>query len=193
MDSNLFNLQRKITQYQEILKNTETYREVWKKSLKDYIHSNLSSISEKCNLNATIEGRTDLENLEAIVLSLGNVKSGVSQQVGDNFRRELVKHNGSLVYQQLFNGKVLVLINQPYLENYGRPQPPKTIGIYRPEEMNEHFFIRHLEAFIQEVMQWEDFDDENQDPRQGNQHIGFRLNFEKNQDEKKDGSVPLVP
>ena len=29
--------------------------------------------------------------------------------------RDLIKQNGSLVYQQLFNGKILVLINYPYI------------------------------------------------------------------------------
>ncbi|NJN35339.1 MAG: hypothetical protein HC817_14875 [Saprospiraceae bacterium] len=92
-------------------------------------------------------------------------------------KRDLVKHNGSLVYQQLFNGKILVLINLPFIEKYGQPQQPRSIAIYRPEELKEPFILRHVEALISDVTNWEDYDDDapTQDP---NQRIGFKLNFE---------------
>ncbi|MEO1438261.1 MAG: hypothetical protein AAFV80_22155, partial [Bacteroidota bacterium] len=116
----------------------------------------------------------DLENLEAVVLSLGDIKSGMSKKVNNSISRDLIKHNGSLIYQQLFNGKVIVLINYPAIENYGQPRPPKTIGIYRPEEIQPPFFIRHLEEFMREVTNWEDYDDD-----EPHKKIGFNLNFEK--------------
>ena len=106
---------------------------------------------------------------------MGSVKSGLGEPVGDGLHRDLIKQNGSLVYQQLFNGKILVLINYPYIEKYGQPQPPKTIAIYRPEELKEPYFIRHLETFITEIINWEDYDDDRPDE---NQRIGFKMNFE---------------
>jgi hypothetical protein len=84
----------------------------------------------------------------------------------------MIKHNGSLVYQQLFNGKIIVIIQYPFIENYGEPRPPKTVAIYRPEELSEPFLIRHLEEFIQEITDWEDFDDD-----EPNKKIGFSMNF----------------
>ena len=72
----------------------------------------------------------------------------------------------------LFNGKIIVLINYPFIENYGQPQPPKTIAIYRPEELKEPYFIRHMEEFLQEITKWEDYDDDEPTKR-----IGFQLNF----------------
>jgi len=123
-------------------------------------------------LEGEVEVRSDLENLEAIVLSLGTVQSGMFQRVNENIKRDLIKHNGSLVYQQLFNGKVLVLIQYPFIESYGDPRPPKTVGIYRPEELKEPFFARHIEELMQEVTLWEDYDDD-----EPHQRIGFQLNF----------------
>jgi len=84
---------------------------------------------------------------------------------------------------QLFNGKVIVIINYPFIEGYGQPQPPKTVAIYRPEELKEPFFVRHLEEFITEVYNWEDYDDDEKPGAERNQKIGFKLNFEK--DKKK--------
>ncbi|MEZ4950565.1 MAG: hypothetical protein R2879_09595 [Saprospiraceae bacterium] len=175
MNNELINLDRKVKQYKEVLNNTHEYRKIWHESLKDKITNTLKGVSEEVGLDAEFECRNDLENLEAIVMSLGNVRSGMSQEVASNIRRDLIKHNGSLIYQQLFNGKILVLINYPFIENYGQPQPPKTIAIYRPEELKDPYFVRHIETFMQEVMMWEDYDDDIEEP---NQRIGFKLNFQ---------------
>lgn len=169
------NFQRKVTHYQEVLENTKAYRTVWHKSLKKDIMTLLQKSAELAKLACTIEERSEIRNLEAVALSLGSVKSGLGEPVGDGLHRDLIKQNGSLVYQQLFNGKILVLINYPYIEKYGQPQPPKTIAIYRPEELKEPYFIRHLETFITEIINWEDYDDDRPDE---NQRIGFKMNFE---------------
>ena len=172
MDSQIFNLQRKVAQYKEVLKNTQSYRQVWKDELKDFIIQNLKNLTSTCELEAEIEVRSELQNLEAIVLSLGTVKSGMYQVVSEGIQRHMIKHNGSIIYQQLFNGKIIVLFNYPYIENYGQPRQPKTVAIYRPEELKEPFFIRHLGEFLTEITNWEDYDDD-----EPNKRIGFQLNF----------------
>ncbi len=91
------------------------------------------------------------------------------QKVNEHINRDLIKFNGALIYQQLFNGKIVVVINYPQIEDYSQPKPPKTIAIYRPEELKEPFLIRHLEEFVQEITNWEDYDDD--EPMQ---RIGFQ-------------------
>ena len=172
MDLDLINLKRKVDQYKTIIANTRQYRQTWTDSLKDQIVNTLQAMIDGTELGATIEIRSDLENLEAIVLSLGEVKSGMYQKVTDDIKRHMIKHNGSLIYQQLFNGKVIVLINYPSIEGYGQPRPPKNVAIYRPEEIKEPYLIRHMEEFIKEVTNWEDYDDD--EPAQ---RIGYQMNF----------------
>jgi hypothetical protein len=170
------NLRRKVVRYKEILDNTRRYREVWHKELKQRISDSLKGLAEAGGLPAEVEVRSDIRNLEAITLSLGSVESGLGEPVGGGLHRDLIKHKGSLVYQQLFNGKILVLVNFPFIEKYGQPQPPKTIAIYRPEELKEAYFLRHVETFVSDMTAWEDYDDDVvPDP---NQRIGFKLNFE---------------
>ena len=171
---NYTNLKRKVADYQQVLANTQAYRQAWDDQLEQTIQAELQTLLTESGLEATVETREQIVNLAAVTLSLGNVRSGMSQEVVDGVQRELIKHNGSLVYQQLFNGKVIVLIQYPFIENYGQPQPPKTIAIYRPEELRAPFFQRHLEELLAEVTKWEDYDDE-----EPNQKIGFKLNFEK--------------
>ena len=170
----LFNLKKKVDRYKEIVKNTRDYRDAWKTGLKDEIIQKLLNSIEQTGLEAEVEVRADMENLEAVVLNLGEVKSGMYTKVNEDIKRHMIKHNGALIYQQLFNGKIIVLIQYPYIESYGQPRQPKTIAIYRPEELQEPYMIRHLEQFLSEITTWEDFDDD-----EPNNRIGFDLNFNK--------------
>lgn len=172
MNQDMNNLKKRVDQYKNIVSNTRAYRQVWIDSLKDRIVKSLEQMVQETGLEATIEIRSDLENLEAIVLSLGSVKSGMYQVVSNDIKRHMIKHNGSLIYQQLFNGKVIVLINYPSIEGYGQPRPPKNVAIYRPEEMQDPYLVRHMEEFIKEVTIWEDYDDD-----EPTQRIGFQMNF----------------
>jgi len=184
MDTQLFNLKRKVQQYQEVLQTTESYRQLWREQIRDYLRQELERLIGETGLPAKVEVRSEMENLEAIVLSLGDSKSGMYQKVGEDLRRDLIKHNGALVYQQLFNGKIIVLVNYPFIENYGKPRPPKTIAIYRPEELKEPYLLRHLEEFLQEITNWEDFDDD-----EPNKRIGFKFNFDS---KPEDGDAPTA-
>ncbi len=175
-EEDYFNFQRKVEHYKDVLKNTEVYRKFWRENLKPALMEHLQRVATLAQLPCTVEERSEIINLEAIVLSLGHSQSGLGEPIGEGMRRDLIKHNGSLVYQQLFNGKIMVLINYPYIERYGQPQPPKTLAIYRPEEIKEPYVVRHLETFMSEITYWEDYDDDRPDE---NQRIGFKFNFER--------------
>jgi len=98
MNPDYINLNKKVKNYHEVLKNTRAYRTIWDESLKDFIIKQLETISKEVNLEIKIETKSELENLEAIVLSLGDVKSGMYKKVNDSVKRHLIKHNGSLIY-----------------------------------------------------------------------------------------------
>lgn len=171
----LQSLAKRTAQYREILANTESYRKIWKENLKATIQTVLLEMNDVVGLGGEIELHDRMDNLEAIQFTLGTTMSGMKEEVAKNVHRSLIKHNGSLVYQQLFNGKIMVVINYPYIEGYGQPAPPKTVAIYRPEELKLPYLIRHMEEFVQELSKWEDLDDDQ--PTEVNQAIGFRLNF----------------
>lgn len=179
-EQDLISLQRKVGRYNEVLQNTARYRDIWHKGLKQLIIDQLTQLAESSGLLGKIEIRSEISNMEAVMFTLGSVESGLSEPVGGGLQRSLIKQNGTLLYQQLFNGKILVLINLPFIEKYGQPQPPKTIAIYRPEELKEPYFLRHMETFVSDITAWEDYDDDAPEP---NQRIGFKLNFDK--EEKK--------
>jgi hypothetical protein len=152
----------KVQRYQTVLANTKTYRERWKTQLKPLIVSELENMLKVTNLQGTIESSDKVRHLEYVILSLGAEESGISEIINDKTDKPLIKQNGSLIYQQLFNGKVQVMIGYPYIEGFGEPRPAKMIAIYRPEELKTPFIVRHMEDFIKEITMWEDFDDDDQ-------------------------------
>jgi len=172
----LLNLKSKVDAYHDILENTEKYRNIWQESLKDFIIERLNSILGETGLKAEVEVKDNVKNLESIMLTLGRQKSGIGERISDDTTRPLIKHNGILIYQQLFNGKIEVMIVYPFIEGYNKPYPPKMVAIYRPEEIQAPFIIRHVETFLREIINWEDFDDDNTHHKP-TQPIGFNLDF----------------
>jgi hypothetical protein len=175
IDTDYNGLTQRVQRYLEILQNTINYRAIWQSELRQGIIDQLKAAADTSGLKGRVEHRSEILNLEAVVFNLGAGSSGLGEPVTEGIKRDLIKQNGSLVYQQLFNGKILVLINYPFIEKYGQPQPAKTIAIYRPEEIKVPFILRHLETFIAEITSWEDYDDDAPEP---NQRIGFKMNFD---------------
>ncbi len=169
----LRNLKNKIDVYNQVLTNTNNYRKTWRVSLKKEIIQHLEFIIKETAITAKIEERDKLENLGSIIMSLGNQESGIYEKVSEDLNKQLLKQNGILAYQQLFNGKIQVLIIYPFIEGHGEPRPPKMLGIYRPEEIKFPFIVRHCEEFIKEVTYWEDYDDDEPSSIAA-QQIGFK-------------------
>ena len=162
----------RIEKYKQILRNTSDYRNEWYNHIKPMLESVLNEFLAIAELtNAKVVIANHIENLETITLDLANTNSGISENVENSgVKRIMVKYNGSLIYQQLFNGKIMVMIQSPYIEGYGEQKPPAPIEILRPDELTYPFIIRHLELFLKDITDWEDFDD---DQPQKQHTIGF--------------------
>ena len=165
----------KAENYKQILENTLLYRKKWSSEMKPLISKSLKTILKKTGIKGKIDIQDKIINLEAIVLDLGRTSSGIVEQLDDtDIRRTMIKNNGALIYQQLFNGKVMIMLVSPYIEGYGEPKPPRPLEILRPEELTESFIIRHVETFLKEIADWEDYDDDEPSTKNAFNPIGFQ-------------------
>lgn len=154
-------LMSKVTQYQRILNNTIEYRKAWPVEVKPMIQSVLNEFIKHMGLKAEVKVQDKIENLESVMLDLGKTHSGISESLDDtDIKRTMIKSNGSLIYQQLFNGKIMVMVLNPSIEGYGEPKAPISLEILRPEELRQGFILRHLEIFMKNITEWEDYDDD---------------------------------
>lgn len=164
----------KANDYKLILSNTQNYRKQWPKKMKPLIIKTLEEILKQTGIKGEVDIQDNIENLEAVVLNLGRSASGISENLENtDIKRAMIKNNGALIYQQLFNGKVMIMVVSPYIEGYGEPKPPKPLEILRPGELTQSFIIRHVETFLKDITEWEDYDDDEPSSKHAFNPIGF--------------------
>ncbi len=144
----------------KVLQNTQDYRTQWETSHKNMITLTLEQLITDAGIQGEVVINDNYEGLEAISLALQTKDSGIYERISDKTKRALIRNGGVLTYHQLFNGKIGILIGYPYIEGIGQPKMPKTIEIVRPEELKEIHVLRHVEMFMDEIAEWEDFDDD---------------------------------
>jgi hypothetical protein len=174
MQNELTSLQIKAEAYKTVLENTIQYRKQWPE-VKAMITSTLTEIMKQLDIKSEIKSVDKIQNLESVVLDLGKSSSGIVENIEDSgVHRTMVKNNGAIIYQQLFNGKIMIMVLGPSIEGYGEPKPPKTLEILRPDEVTLPFLIKHVDFLLKEVVEWEDYDDnEPSKSKIGFQPIGF--------------------
>ena len=153
-------LKKKVKAMEKVLNNTQEYRNAWENESRDMISNTLEEIVEKSKLKAEVIIHNQVLGLEAVSLALGTVESGIFEKIGEGVKKPLVRMNGVLMFQQLFNSKISIWINFPHIEGVGEPKSPKMIEIVRPHELKEINILRYTEQFIDEVTDWEDYDDD---------------------------------
>jgi len=174
---NIEALKTQTEKYKQVLANTTKYREAWHSDVKPMLQDTLQDIIGQLAIpKAAVSEKTHIDNLEAVVLDLGKSSSGISENLDDSgIKRIMIKSNGSLIYQQLFNGKIMVMLVSPHIEGYGEPKPPLAVEILRPDEIRPALIYKHLEAFLKDITEWEDYDDDQPArPRQSFNPIGFQ-------------------
>ena len=149
---NIALLREKVNAYKQVLENTLNYRKEWKDKTRQVIKNTLQTISEQTGLKASVTEKNNIENLEAVILDLGRSSSGIAESFENTeVKRLMVKSNGSLIYQQLFNGKIMVMMASPYIEGYGEPKSPKSLQIMRPDEVTEQIIFRHVKDLLDDI------------------------------------------
>lgn len=166
-------IKERASKYQTILQQVIDFRNAWGSQLKEFIRSNAELILEHTGVNAQIEIEERFENLESITISLGKSISGIAENVDGVNKRTIIKDKGSLVFSQLFNGKVQTWMTYPLIEGLMQPKPPKLIGIYAPGEFNEALILSNFDSFFSELIEWENYDDDQ--PGQEMNRIGFGI------------------
>ena len=143
-----------VRNYEETLKNTQDYRIAWHDKVIPQLEKVLNHILKETKLPAKVVIKDGMKNLNMIYLSLGHDYSGIAEKLEDSdATRPMIKSKGSLVFQELFNGKILIMIMFPFIEGYGQPHPPKTLEILRPHELTDPFIVRYVETFVKEIIE----------------------------------------
>jgi hypothetical protein len=175
-------LKDKVAAYNHILENTVIYRKAWRDTVKQLITSTLQNFLIESGLKGKFVENNGMENLESILPDLGHSSSGIAQiRETDDIKNFMIKNNGAMIYQQLFNGKIMVMVQPPHIEGYGEPKEPQFLEIVTPGELSASLIYKHIESLLDIITEWEDFDDDSPQKKTVFQPIGFRhmLNLNK--------------
>lgn len=164
-------LKERAGKYKSILDQVLTFRESWGKDLKKFILEGVDNVLKQTEVPARVEVEEQFENLETISIYLGKSVSGIAETFDSGAKRSIIKDMGSLNYSQIFNGKVQVWMTFPLIEGLMQPQQPKMIGIFTPPEFNEDLILSNFDEFFKELINWENYDDDQPSPQLNK--IGF--------------------
>ncbi len=165
-------IKEKASKYKSLLDAVDSYRAQWESKLKKFIIKESKAILTATGIDADVDSESTVHGLEAITIKLGMRKSGIYQKMDNGEKKAIWKDYGSLIFGQLFNGKVQVWMTYPILEGLMEPRQPKMIGIYAPPEFNGELVLSNIEFFLNELIAWEDYDDDDPSDKPKNA-IGF--------------------
>ena len=175
MDTSVNQLKDKVAAYNQVLENTIIHRKAWIDTVQQLISSTLQSFLTDYGLKGKVIENNEIENLGSLALDLGRTSSGITQSRGtDDIKNFMIKNNGVMIYQQLFNGKIMVMVQHPYIEGYGEPKEPELLEIVTPGELDASLIYQHVESLLDIITEWEDFDDESSQKKNVFQPIGFQ-------------------
>ena len=184
METGTNQLKEKVTAYNQVLENTIVFRKAWRDTVEKLISSTLQSFLADSGLKGKIVENKEMENLESIILDLGRSSSGIAQSGGnEDIKNFMIKNNGSMIYQQLFNGKIMVMVHSPHIEGYGEQKEPQFLEIVTPGELSASLIYRHVESLLDIITEWEDFDDDSPQEKTVFQPIGFQHTMNPNKPE----------
>lgn len=166
-------IKEKVEKYKQMLDKVVTWRAAWDDTLKKFIQKELKKLLTNTEMEATISEEEKIRGLESVSIKLGNRKSGIYELADGNQRKDFFKEYGTLVYSQLFNGKVQAWMSYPFIEGLMEPRPPKLIGIFAPPEFNEQLIVENFESFLNGLIEWEDYDDDDPATPAPQAQIGF--------------------
>lgn len=128
-------------------------RSLWAKSLRDLIHSHLSYYCDQVEEDWHVNTNQSKENHESVYIAFGNVPSGIFDRDQNS---HLMLVGGALHFSQIYNGKIFVWIEYPYIEDLLYPKSPyKDLGIVEPKGLDEDAIEKYVEEFIEEIIRSE--------------------------------------
>src|SRR5205807_1355443 len=91
------------------------------------------------------------KNLEAVYLTFNGQMTGIITGTPTGGMKGYFKKGGALIYSQGHNGKIVVWISYPYVEDLEEKPTEKHLANAEPSELTEPMILAHVEVFIKEI------------------------------------------
>lgn len=140
-------------EYLDLEKRTTERQSQWNEQTKDFLLRTLSNLANDLKpLRAVAE--ESVRNFDSVCLGFKPRPTNIVLKQGAG-AKGLIKRGGYLFYGQVFNGKVLVGISYPCVEELQDATPNKAIALLDPEQITEEKIIEHVAQFVKEITEAE--------------------------------------
>jgi hypothetical protein len=158
------NLEKLTQELAQTYKQIEARRNHWHTVTREFILKQLTAVAEKHKLNWNAGVNEAWQNLESVFIAFNPSASGIVERNAYN-QLQKVKTGGLLSFSQSRGGMVVVWMAYPLVEGLNEETPKNTtLETLEPENVNEECIQRHLEKFLEEMIEWEN---------DGRDEIGF--------------------
>lgn len=139
---------RKLLEAEE---KTESRRELWANSTKKFLEENLKKIIViGGHPDMSVQVNDSAKNMECVCAVFRDTRSGI---VIDG--RASIKHGGALCFSQSYNGKVMVWISFPSVEEAVDQKEHETLKYSEPNDFTEDEIAQHFIKFIERMTEWQ--------------------------------------
>ncbi len=160
-------LTNKVAELTKARQRIDANRNYWLTVLKPLLITQLGQVKEAFPLSWSLAyGDSAWTNLDHVSLSFNNTDSGI---VAIKTGQPVIKQGGGLFFGQFVNGKIVVLIVYPAIEDFAKASPPRQIGTFDPTDIDADFIARMVVQFLDEMTEWEEAGERSLP------QIGFRL------------------
>lgn len=150
------NIEQKVKELKNSIENVGKRREQWNNTTKDLIVTTLNNIKQKYDIDCNVYVNDFWRNGETVILSFGINPSGIIEE-NDKGIKSFTKHGGSLMFSQVFNGEIYVVIKKPYIEGVVEETNGEFQEKISPEKISEEYIKIQVTEFLQKMIDWENF------------------------------------
>jgi len=134
----------------------EENRKLWESEKKDLIGNTLAEIINTSNLKGFTAFNDDAyKNHENVIFSRNDSRSGIVLTSSDGGFKSFIKEGGSLIFSQVYNGNIDVIMTLPHIEDIIPASDPIKLGVLNPKDITEDSICNYVERFIEELRDWE--------------------------------------
>jgi hypothetical protein len=139
---------------------TNKLRQLWKTSTKEVIVNELIYYRDELLKGWDVRVDEAWLNKGSVTLYLPANKSDIYRLDQDG-ETGYIKHESALVFAQLINGLIAVIVRYPYIEELQQQKPDKRLATMNPKELLDTDVIDGFIAqYLDELIAWERNDEE---------------------------------
>lgn len=160
------NLEKLTQELAQTHKQIDERRNRWHTVTREFVLKQLTAVAEKFKLDWRAGVNEAWQNLESIYIMFNAAPSGIVERNAYN-QLQKVKTGGLLSFSQSRGGMVVVWMAYPVIEGLNEESTKTknvTLETLEPQDVNEECIHRHLEKFLEEMIEWEN---------DGRDEIGF--------------------